>query len=147
MRYLILFFSLVLADVGTKFLAVVYAPQGEFLRLVYNNNAAMGIEIGFPYWKEVSLVLLPVIWFLAKQIKNTNLRYISLSFMLSGALVNSVERLVSNQGVVDFWNLSGLVGLPSYYCNFADIYQWVGYGILMVAVYKQDEKAPKTQKI
>lgn len=122
---------LVFLDALTKAMAVAYAPQGDLLRLVYNPNGMMGFDPGVPYWKVISIAFLPVFWFMAKDVQNEKYRYIALALMMAGAINNSFERLFSSYGVVDFLNLSGQVGLPSYYCNFADIYQWVGYVFLV----------------
>ena len=108
--------TVVLLDVVTKWLAVKHLTDyfghvrvlGEWVRLtlVYNPGAAFGLHLG-PYsrWIFTTLTIgaLVILWRLMQATRRGDTpRVLAIALVTAGAIGNLIDRIRSNQGVVDF---------------------------------------------
>ena len=114
--------AILVADILTKRWAVAAlpgAPRPDFLgghvplTLAYNRGAAFGISVGNdPRWFFIPVTLLAlglIISLLTTTPGSDRVRIVALSFVVSGALGNLIDRVRWDRGVVDF---IGPVDLP-----------------------------------
>jgi signal peptidase II len=109
------------------------------LRYIHNPGAAWGILPGFqPLFIVVALVVSGICVWEIEQRFDHPVRY-AWAFVLGGGLGNMVDRLFTDHGVVDFFDMGiGTYRWPTY--NIADAALvvgmiWLGYQILFNPVY------------
>ena len=123
---------------------------GGFLRitLVYNEGGVFGILQGYKTMFLIisTVVLLIMIAYYFYEKNRTLLFTVSMSLIISGALGNIIDRLISHRpGVVDFISIGvdGVYRWPSF--NVADMVIIIGAGLLVIVFYRE-EKRKKTEK-
>ena len=137
-------------DIATKFLAksrlagMTSIPLIEdvfHLTYVENRGAAFGILQGrLPFFIIVAVVAAAVVvWLLRTYKARHTLMKLGLSFLCSGALGNTVDRIMRGY-VVDFFDFR-LIDFPVF--NVADIFVCLGAGLLAVYFIFFDEKVKK----
>jgi signal peptidase II len=142
--------SIVIFDYATKLLVQdsMHLYQqidivGEYLRLtfIYNPGAAFGIHLG-PHSRIIFLVLSVVAllalagmyWYTPA---HDRLRLIAISLICGGAVGNLIDRVRSEQGVVDFIDVGvGDIRWPVF--NVADIAVTTGAVILALSLWKEE---------
>ena len=126
--------SLFILDLITKLLAVIYTPYNSFFKLAFNKGLLFNIPApdSFRIYF-LGAMIIPSLWLFAKVIDNPKDREIPLAFMASGILGNFWGRLTP-WGVVDFINCHFFI------CNLADIFQWIGYFMLVKILLKQENQ-------
>lgn len=110
-----------------------YLVQKYELEYTQNTGVAFGIKI--PFIAILTLILIPVIIYIAlKELDlNNKITKISIGLILAGALGNLIDRL-SRGFVIDFITVPFW---PSF--NFADIY--ISTGVLMIVIFYGKIKA------
>ncbi|HEV3485799.1 MAG TPA: signal peptidase II, partial [Vicinamibacterales bacterium] len=140
-------------DVVTKWLAVQYlmphVPRpviGEFVRLTlaYNRGAAFSMSVG-PYSRYVfgafALVALVVLWNLYRRSHPTErLLSFALGLAWGGAAGNLIDRIRSEDGVVDFIDI-GTSAWRFWTFNVADSAVTVGAVILAWLLAREERRA------
>jgi lipoprotein signal peptidase len=121
MRLFILFLSI---DLISKYLAALIKPDNSIFKLTYNTKLMMNYDGGHFLTYVLPFFLIPVMILGVLRVSPR-----SLPIILAGAIGNLACRFLPS-GVVDFINLQVAI------CNLADIYLWIGFGILMVDSYK-----------
>jgi signal peptidase II len=139
-------------DIITKIMVqrylLVYEQRdiiGEYLRLTYihNTGAAFGIQLG-PYSRQIFLVLsLVALIALAMMYYYTplmdRLRLASIALICGGAIGNLIDRVRSENGVVDFLDVGiGTVRWPVF--NVADMAVTAGAIILALSLWKEEKR-------
>lgn len=139
-------------DIFTKSLVqrhmLVYEQRdviGEYVRLTYifNTGAAFGIQLG-PYSREIFLVLsLVALVALALMFYYTpiedKLRLASISLICAGAIGNLIDRVRSDNGVVDFLDVGiGTMRWPVF--NVADMAVTAGAIVLALSLWKEEQR-------
>ncbi|HEX6694605.1 MAG TPA: signal peptidase II [Longimicrobiales bacterium] len=139
-------------DIFTKSLVqrnmLVYEQRdiiGEYVRLTYifNTGAAFGIQLG-PYSREIFLVLsLVALIALALMFYYTpvedKLRLASISLICAGAIGNLIDRVRSENGVVDFLDVGiGTMRWPVF--NVADMAVTAGAIVLALSLWKEEQR-------
>ncbi|GJG87700.1 hypothetical protein tb265_28810 [Gemmatimonadetes bacterium T265] len=143
----------VLADLLTKAVAAYaltpsgfpHAVAGAWLRLtlVYNPGAAFGLHLG-PWSRGIFLVLTAVVlravWtFYRATPDRANLRVFALALLAGGALGNALTRVVSDDGVIDFFDVGvGAHRWPTF--NLADVAVTVGAALLFRVLWGLDPR-------
>jgi signal peptidase II len=113
------------------------------LRLVYNQGAAFGLNLG-PLQRWIFLIIAVVavvlLWRLARSSDvGDRLRQISCGLVAGGAAGNLVDRIRSSQGVVDFIDVGvGMTRWPTF--NVADIGVSCGAIALAVSLWLEDAR-------
>lgn len=112
------------------------------ISLVYNQGGVFGILQGYKnLFLVVSVVVLAfMIGFYFHEKNRTTLFTVSMSFIVSGALGNIIDRLVPGwPGVVDFISIGvdGVYRWPSF--NVADSVIVVGACLLVVVFYREEK--------
>jgi signal peptidase II len=133
---------IVALDRWTKFWASRTLPfgqpiqvVGDYLRLTYTRNSGVAFGIGqgtgFPYYVFSLVAIVAIVWmFLRGRAGHDPVRGTALTFILSGAVGNLVDRVASGE-VVDFIE----VGIPTWHWpifNVAD--SAVTVGVLLFAL-------------
>jgi signal peptidase II len=126
-------------------LGQVRAVAGEWvqLRLVYNQGAAFGLNLG-PYSRWIFLVIailaLGVLWRVARKTDPTDwFRMLSLGLVAGGATGNLVDRIRHAHGVVDFLDVGvGSLRWPTF--NVADMGVTVGALALAISLWMEDSR-------
>jgi signal peptidase II len=140
-------------DVATKWWAETsLAPQrfphpvaGEWLRmtLVYNPGAAFGLNVGeHSRWVFMGLTVI-ALGILGRLFMNTRdgdvRRSVALALVVGGAVGNLVDRIRSENGVVDFIDIGfGLTRWPTF--NIADVAVSSGAVLLAWVLWYQDQQ-------
>ena len=139
-------------DIFTKSLVqrnmLVYEQRdiiGEYVRLTYifNTGAAFGIQLG-PYSREIFLVLsLVALIALALMFYYTpiedKLRLASISLICAGAIGKLIDRVRSDNGVVDFLDVGiGTMRWPVF--NVADMAVTAGAIVLALSLWKEEQR-------
>ena len=139
-------------DIFTKALVqrnmLVYEQRdiiGEYVRLTYifNTGAAFGIQLG-PYSREIFLVLsLVALIALALMYYYTpvqdRLRLASIALICAGAIGNLIDRVRSENGVVDFLDVGiGTMRWPVF--NVADMAVTAGAIVLALSLWKEEQR-------
>ena len=115
---------------------------GEYLRITYveNPGLAFGISVG-DFYLIITLITLIITLFVLVNLyyENISALIISLSFILGGAIGNTIDRFLvifqfDYNGVVDFIDI-GYSGFRWYIFNFADIYITIGIIIYIFYSY------------
>ena len=137
-----LFFILLIIDIFSKYLAnklldfgvnIIIIPNVVSFEKVYNSGAAFGLFMHASFLLLlISLIIsLVIIYFLfSKKFDKTVIEYVSLIFILSGAIGNMIDRIIYKH-VIDFISLQ-FINFPVF--NFADICINIGV-ILLLSVY------------
>lgn len=137
-------------DIATKFLAKNHLAGSPSIPLiddvfhltyVENRGAAFGIlQGGLPFFIIVAAVMaVVVVWLLRTYKIRHPLMKLGLSFLCSGALGNTVDRIMQGY-VVDFFDFR-LIDFPVF--NVADIFVCLGAGLLAVFFVFFDDKDKK----
>ena len=139
-------------DIFTKALVqrnmLVYEQRdiiGEYVRLTYifNTGAAFGIQLG-PYSRQIFLVLslvalvALVLMYYYTPIQD-RLRLASISLICAGAIGNLIDRVRSENGVVDFLDVGiGTMRWPVF--NVADMAVTAGAIVLALSLWKEEQR-------
>jgi signal peptidase II len=113
------------------------------LRLVYNQGAAFGLDLGpFQRWifLLIAVVAVVLLWRLARtSAAGDRLRQISCGLVTGGAAGNLVDRIRSAQGVVDFIDIGvGMTRWPTF--NVADMGVSCGAIALAISLWLEDAR-------
>ena len=141
--------AIVVADAGTKLLAesllarrLPLAVIGEWvqLRLVYNQGAAFGLDVGaYSRWVFFALAVIALI-VLGSMVRSprpgARFRLLALALVCGGAAGNLIDRIRSPQGVVDFVDI-GVRGLRWPTFNIADSAITVGAIALALSLWQE----------
>ncbi|MFN8653714.1 MAG: signal peptidase II [Gemmatimonadales bacterium] len=144
-----------LSDCATKTLVerhlhpdVPHQVLGDFFRLtlVYNQSAAMSVDLG-PGSRLLlsltSMLALGLLWYWYRQPSTTSVQLIlGLALVSAGAAGNLWDRLRSDRGVVDFLDV-GLTSWRFWIFNVADVSVFLGAALLLLASLRQ-ESPPDT---
>ncbi len=134
-------------DIATKFLAKSHLAGSPsipliedvfYLTYVENRGAAFGIlQGGLLFFIIVAAVMaVVVVWLLRTYKTRHTLMKLGLSFLCSGALGNTVDRIMQGY-VVDFFDFR-LIDFPVF--NVADIFVCIGAGLLAIYFIFYDNK-------
>jgi len=141
--------AIVVADVITKLLAEALLARrlplsiiGDWvqLRLVYNQGAAFGLDVGeYSRWVFFGLAIIALI-VLGSMVRSTRpgdrFRLLALALVCGGAAGNLIDRIRSAQGVVDFVDIGvGLWRWPTF--NVADSAITVGAIALALSLWQE----------
>ena len=113
------------------------------LRLVYNQGAAFGIDLG-PYSRWIFMVLAVIAVVLLYRLsrgspRSDRLRHLACGLVAGGAVGNLVDRLRHANGVVDFIDVGvGLHRWPTF--NLADIGVSCGAILLAISLWIEDSR-------
>lgn len=113
------------------------------LRLVYNEGAAFGLHLG-PYsrWLFLGFAVVAVIVLNALSRKaqaGDRLRQLACGLVTGGAVGNLIDRVRSDQGVVDFIDIGlGTLRWPTF--NLADIAVTCGAIALAISFWREDAR-------
>jgi signal peptidase II len=141
--------AIVVADAATKLLAesllarrLPLAVIGDWvqLRLVYNQGAAFGLDVGASSrWVFFALAVIALI-VLGSMVRSTRpgdrLRLLALALVCGGAAGNLIDRIRSAQGVVDFVDV-GVGGWRWPTFNVADSAITVGAIALALSLWQE----------
>jgi signal peptidase II len=141
--------AIVVADVITKLLAeallarrLPLAVLGDWvqLRLVYNQGAAFGLDVGeYSRWVFFGLAVIALI-VLGSMVRSTRrgdrFRLLALALVCGGAAGNLIDRIRSAQGVVDFVDV-GVGGWRWPTFNVADSAITVGAIALALSLWQE----------
>ena len=131
------------AHLGGETISVV----GEWVRLhlVYNRGAAFGLHLG-PYSRWIFLVIavLAVVILYRMSVSSPpgdRFRQLALGLVAGGAVGNLIDRIRSDQGVVDFLDVGiGALRWPTF--NVADIGVTCGAVLLAILLWKRGGDFP-----
>jgi signal peptidase II len=140
--------AIVVSDFATKLLAEAFLARrplvviGEWvqLRLVYNQGAAFGLDVGeYSRWVFFGLAVL-ALFVLGSMVRATRpgdrFRLLALALVCGGAAGNLLDRLRSAQGVVDFVDVGiGTWRWPTF--NVADSAITVGAIALALSLWQE----------
>jgi signal peptidase II len=141
--------TIVVADVLTKLLAeslldrrLPLAIIGDWvqLRLVYNQGAAFGLDVGeYSRWVFFGLAVIALV-VLGSMVRSTRpgdrVRLLALALVCGGAAGNLIDRIRSAQGVVDFLDV-GVGGWRWPTFNVADSAITVGAIALALSLWQE----------
>lgn len=134
--YTVLFLTI---DLVSKTLAEAIAPQNEIFHLVYNKNMAGGLDSLFGYDLNTTFVkfILPILalpLFIYPILKISKGKNIDLPFgMIIGGMIGNIIGRFSDDGVIDFLNFGFCI------VNMADVFQWVGYLLIVWTVFVNEK--------
>jgi signal peptidase II len=143
---------IVLLDVATKFLVQSHMRLyqqidiiGDYLRLTYIHNpgAAFGIHLGehsriiFLLLSVVALVALAAMYWSTPT--RDRVRLTAISLICAGAIGNLIDRIRTDQGVVDFIDV-GVGDLRWPVFNVADIAVTTGAVFLALSLWQEDQR-------
>ena len=147
----------ILIDVLTKSLAVYLLPPngfpepvvGDVLKfgLVYNPGAAFGLNLGaYSRWIFMALTVgaLLILWRLYQQTTAAQrVRAFAIAMVAAGAIGNLIDRIRSEQGVVDFIDVGfGTHRWPTF--NVADMAVSGGAFLLAWVLWGEEQPEPVT---
>jgi signal peptidase II len=150
--------AIVVSDFVTKLLAegllarrLPLSVIGEWvqLRLVYNEGAAFGLDLGaYSRWIFFSLAVLALI-VLGSMVRSTRpgdrFRLVALALVCGGAAGNLIDRLRSAQGVVDFVDIGvGSWRWPTF--NVADSAITVGAIALALSLWQEGREQQQAKE-
>lgn len=151
--------TVVVLDVITKWLAVRHLSDyfghvrvlGEWVRLtlVYNPGAAFGLHLG-PYsrWIFTALTIgaLVILWRLMQATRRGDTpRVLAIALVTAGAIGNLIDRIRSDQGVVDFLDLGvGDHRWPTF--NVADMAVSSGAFLLAWVLWREERDAEEAER-
>ena len=146
-------------DAFTKFLAEEHllrsagrAVFGDYfqLRLVYNPGAAFGLDLG-PMSRWIFMVIAIVAVFLLFRYHRTAepgdwFRQLALGLVTGGAIGNLVDRIRSQEGVVDFLDIGvGAWRWPTF--NVADMAVSCGAIALAISLWREDARRERQHSV
>ena len=134
----------VIADRALPGRAVHLLGDALQLRLVHNQGAAFGLELGaWQRWIFLTIAIVAIGWLYtaARQASPLDtLRQYAVAFVAGGAAGNAIDRLLSGRGVVDFIDVGAVRG-PTF--NVADIAVTCGAVALAISLWREDaQRAP-----
>lgn len=145
-----------LSDCATKTLVERHldpdVPQrvlGDFVRLtlVYNQSAAMSVDLGPGsrlLLSTTSLIALALLWYWYRRPSTTSATLVfGLALVSAGAAGNLWDRLRSDRGVVDFLDV-GLTGWRFWIFNVADVAVFLGAALLLLASLREERPPDAT---
>jgi signal peptidase II len=150
--------AIVVSDFVTKLLAegllarrLPLSVIGEWvqLRLVYNEGAAFGLDLGeYSRWIFFSLAILALI-VLGSMVRSTRpgdrFRLVALALVCGGAAGNLIDRVRSAQGVVDFVDIGvGTWRWPTF--NVADSAITVGAIALALSLWQEGREQQQAKE-
>jgi len=150
--------AIVVSDFVTKLLAegllarrLPLSVIGEWvqLRLVYNEGAAFGLDLGeYSRWIFFSLAILALI-VLGSMVRSTRpgdrFRLVALALVCGGAAGNLIDRIRSTQGVVDFVDIGvGAWRWPTF--NVADSAITVGAIALALSLWQEGREQQQAKE-
>ncbi len=150
--------AIVVSDFVTKLLAegllarrLPLSVIGEWvqLRLVYNEGAAFGLDLGeYSRWIFFSLAILALI-VLGSMVRSTRpgdrFRLVALALVCGGAAGNLIDRIRSTQGVVDFVDIGvGTWRWPTF--NVADSAITVGAIALALSLWQEGREQQQAKE-
>lgn len=123
--------------------AISVIGNGLQLRLVRNQGAAFGLELGvWQRWIFVVIALVAIAWLYraSQQAASTDkLRQFAVAFVAGGAAGNLVDRLLSSRGVVDYIDIgAGTLRWPTF--NVADMAVTCGAVALAISLWREDAR-------
>ena len=145
---------IVVLDAITKYIAELrlgagetIAVVGEWIRLhlVYNRGAAFGLHLG-PYSRWIFLVIAVLAVVILYRMSASSppgdrFRQLALGLVAGGAVGNLIDRIRSEQGVVDFLDVGiGALRWPTF--NVADIGVSCGAIALALSLWREDVRKP-----
>jgi len=147
--------GVVALDVVTKYIVqqtlrlhVPVPVLGDFFRLtyIYNRGAAFGINMGD--YSRVGFIILTIVavvglffWLRTTPLTDRP-RLFALSLVTAGAIGNLIDRIRSENGVVDFLDFGfETVRWPVF--NVADIAVTIGAVLLAVSLWREDQAAAR----
>jgi signal peptidase II len=133
----------VVADRALAGHAVHLLGDAVQLRLVHNQGAAFGLELGsWQRWIFLGIALVAIVWLhsAARQASVLDtLRQYAVGFVAGGAAGNAIDRLLSSRGVVDFIDVGvGTLRWPTF--NVADIAVTCGAVALAISLWREDAR-------
>lgn len=147
--------GLLLLDIVTKWIVqrsmTPYDPipvWGDFFRLTYifNRGAAFGLHLGdYSRWIFGALAIVAVLVLFAMYRATRpadRLRIVALALVSAGAVGNLIDRVRSDQGVVDFLDFgfgTGIDALRWPVFNVADIGVTVGALLLALSLWREEQ--------
>jgi signal peptidase II len=150
--------AIVVSDFATKLLAegllarrLPLSVIGEWvqLRLVYNEGAAFGLDLGeYSRWIFFGLAILALI-VLGSMVRSTRpgdrFRLVALALVCGGAAGNLIDRIRSAQGVVDFVDIGvGAWRWPTF--NVADSAITVGAIALALSLWQEGREQQQAKE-
>jgi signal peptidase II len=113
------------------------------LRLVHNQGAAFGLELGsWQRWIFLGIAVAAIIWLWSasrQAAASDALRQFAVGFVAGGAAGNAVDRLLSSRGVIDFIDVGvGTLRWPTF--NVADIAVTCGAVALAISLWREDAR-------
>ncbi len=150
--------AIVASDFVTKLLAesllarrLPLAVLGEWvqLRLVYNEGAAFGLDLGeYSRWIFFSLAIVALV-VLGSMVRSTRpgdrFRLVALALVCGGAAGNLIDRIRSAQGVVDFVDIGvGTWRWPTF--NVADSAITVGAIALALSLWQEGREQQQAKE-
>ncbi|HEV8305909.1 MAG TPA: signal peptidase II [Gemmatimonadales bacterium] len=150
--------AIVVSDFVTKLLAesllarrLPLAVLGDWvqLRLVYNEGAAFGLDLGeYSRWIFFSLAILALV-VLGSMVRSTRpgdrVRLVALALVCGGAAGNLIDRIRSAQGVVDFVDIGvGTWRWPTF--NVADSAITIGAIALALSLWQEGREQQQAKE-
>jgi signal peptidase II len=113
------------------------------LRLVHNQGAAFGLELGaWQRWIFLTIAVVAIIWLFSASrhaSATDRLRQFAVAFVAGGAAGNAIDRLLSAHGVVDYIDVgAGTLRWPTF--NVADIAVTCGAVALAISLWREDAR-------
>ena len=117
------------------------------LRLVHNQGAAFGLDLGvWQRWIFLVIAIVAIVWlFLTSRqaAASDRLRQFAVAFVAGGAAGNAIDRLLSARGVVDYIDVGvGALRWPTF--NVADIAVTCGAVALAISLWREDARRAAT---
>jgi signal peptidase II len=120
------------------------------LRLVYNQGAAFGLHVG-PYSRWIFFTVALVAVFVLARMSRTSpvgdrFRQLALGLVAGGAAGNLIDRIRSDRGVVDFFDVGiGALRWPTF--NVADIAVSCGAIALAISLWREDTRRAESESV
>ena len=113
------------------------------LRLVHNQGAAFGLELGaWQRWIFLAIAIAAIgwLWSASRHASVTDtLRQYAVGFVAGGAAGNAIDRMLSSRGVIDFIDVGiGTLRWPTF--NVADIAVTCGAIALAISLWREDAR-------
>ena len=133
----------VLADRDLPGRAVHLIGDTVQLRLVHNQGAAFGLELGaWQRWIFLAIAVAAIAWLWSASRQapaSDTLRQFAVAFVAGGAAGNAVDRLLSSRGVIDYIDVGiGALRWPTF--NVADIAVTCGAVALAISLWREDAR-------
>jgi signal peptidase II len=150
---------IVVLDAITKYVAELELGRGQTievvgewvrLHLVYNRGAAFGLHLG-PYsrWIFLVIAIFAVVILYRMSVSGPpgdRFRQLALGLVAGGAVGNLIDRIRSDQGVVDFLDVGiGALRWPTF--NVADIGVSCGAIALALSLWREDARKPAPNSV